>query len=115
MLATCGCNATRQRWSTTDVESRRRCAFAYWVDTIYDRFLEIDIDSPNRHQFHAYLEQSSFGPAMLNLVEADVQTVRRTPARIARSRYARLLPACHLRSGQLRFEQYGRDCRVEAR
>jgi AraC family transcriptional regulator, positive regulator of tynA and feaB len=109
MLATAETPA-RQRWSTTDVESQR--ALAYWVDTICDRFLEIDIDSPNRHQFHAHLEQSSFGPAMLNLVEADVQTVRRTPARIARSRYDGYF-LLHLRSGQLRFEQYGRDCRVE--
>jgi len=99
-----------ERWSTTDVESQH--ALAYWVDTICDRFLEIDIDSPNRHQFHAQLEQSSFGPASLNLVEADVQTVRRTPARIARSRYAGYF-LLHLRWGQLRFEQYGRDCRVE--
>lgn len=102
---------TRQTWSTTDVESQH--ALAYWVDTICDRFLEIDIDSPNRHQFQAHLEQSSFGPATLNLVEADVQTIRRTPARIARSRYAGYF-LLHLRSGLLRFEQYGRDCRIEA-
>ncbi len=59
-----------ERWSTTDVESQH--ALAYWVDTICDRFLEIDIDTPNRQQFHAQLEQSRFGPASLNLVEADV-------------------------------------------
>jgi AraC-like DNA-binding protein len=110
MLATAGMPA-RQRWSTADVESQH--ALAYWVDTICDRFLEIDIDSPNRHQFHAHLEQSSFGPATLNLLEADVQTIRRTPARIARSRYAGYF-LLHLRSGQLHFEQYGRDCRIEA-
>jgi AraC-like DNA-binding protein len=110
MLATAATPA-RQRWSTTDVESQH--ALAYWVDTICDRFLEIDIDSPNRHQFQAHLEQLSFGPAMLNVLEADVQTIRRTPARIARSRYAGYF-LLHLRSGQLRFEQYGRDCRIEA-
>jgi len=110
MLATAE-TPTRQRWSTTDVESQR--ALEYWVDTICDRFLEIDIDSPNRHQFHAHLEQLGFGPATLNLVEADVQTVRRTPARIARSRYFGYF-LLHLRSGRLRFEQYGRDCQMEA-
>jgi AraC-like DNA-binding protein len=110
MLATANPPA-RQRWSTTDVESQH--ALAYWVDTICDRFLEIDIDSPNRQQFRAHLEQSNFGPATLNLVEADIQTIRRTPARIARSRYAGYF-LLHLRTGQLRFEQYGRDCRIEA-
>lgn len=101
----------RRRWSTTDVESHN--ALAYWVDTICDRFLEIDIDSPNRHQFQAHLEQSTFGPAMLNVLEADVQTIRRTPARIARSRYDGYF-LLHLRSGQLQFEQYGRSCRIDA-
>jgi len=101
----------RQRWSTTDVESQH--ALTYWVDTICDRFLEIDIDTPNREQFHAHLEQSNFGAATLNIVEADIQTIRRTPSRIARSRYAGYF-LLHLRSGRLRFEQYGRDCGIDA-
>jgi AraC-like DNA-binding protein len=100
----------RQRWSTTDVESRH--ALAYWVDTICKSFLEIDIDSPQRHEFHARLEQSDLGPATLNLIEADPQSIRRTPERIAHSRYAGYF-LLQLRSGQLRFQQYGRDACIE--
>jgi AraC-like DNA-binding protein len=100
----------RQRWSTTDVESRH--ALAYWVDTICKSFLEIDIDSPQRHQFHARLEQSDLGPATLNIIEADPQSIRRTPARIAHSRYPGYF-LLQLRRGQLRFQQYGREACIE--
>jgi hypothetical protein len=72
----------RQRWSTADVESRH--ALAYWVDTICKSFLEID--SPDRQHFRG--RQSELGPATLYIVQADTQTVRRTRARIAHSRYA---------------------------
>lgn len=99
----------RQRWSTSEVESRH--ALAYWVDTICKSFLEIDIDSPAQDQFRARLDQSDLGPATLSLVEADAQIIRRTPARIAHSRYAAYF-LLQLRSGQLRFQQYGRDCSV---
>lgn len=103
--------SARQRWSTTDVESRH--ALAYWVDTVCKSFLEIDIDSPDRSRFQARLDQAEFGPATLYLIEADTQTVRRTPARIAHSRYAGyfLLRLC---AGQLRFQQYGRESCIEA-
>jgi len=100
----------RQRWSTADVESRH--ALAYWVDTICESFLEIDIDSPDREQFRARLDQSELGPATLHLVEADTQTIRRTPARIAHTRYAGYF-LLQLRAGQLHFEQYGRKSRIE--
>jgi AraC-like DNA-binding protein len=101
----------RQRWTTADVESRH--ALAYWVDTICKSFLEIDIDSPQRDGFHARLEQSALGPAVLNIVEADPQNIRRTPAGIAQSRYAGYF-LLQLRKGQLRFQQYGRDAFIEA-
>src|SRR5579862_5113173 len=71
-----------QRWSTADVDPRR--ALAYWIETICHSFLEIDIDSSTRNGFRARLDQVEFGPATLNIVEADVQTVRRTRAHIAR-------------------------------
>jgi AraC-like DNA-binding protein len=100
----------RQRWSTADVDSRQ--ALAYWVDTICKSFLEIDIDSPARDQFRARLDQSDLGPATLHLVEADAQTIRRTPARIAHSRYAAYF-LLQLRAGQLHFQQYGRESCVE--
>jgi len=101
----------RQHWTTADVDSRH--ALAYWVDTICKSFLEIDIDSPNRDQFRARLDRSTLGPAALHLVEADTQTIRRTPARIARSRYDGYILLL-LRAGQLRFQQYGRDSCIES-
>jgi AraC-like DNA-binding protein len=101
----------RRCWSTQDVEARR--ALAYWIDTVCDSFLEIDIDSPIRDGFHARLEQTELGPAMLYTVEADTQTVCRTPARIAGSRHAAFF-LLRLDSGQLRLRQYGRDAYLQA-
>jgi AraC-like DNA-binding protein len=100
----------RHHWSTTDVEARH--ALAYWVDTICKSFLEIDIDSPDREHFHARLDESDLGPAKLYVVEADTQTVRRTPTRIAHSRYAAYF-LLQLRTGQLRFQQYGREAFIQ--
>ena len=99
----------RRSWSTSDVESRH--ALAYWVDTICSSFLEIDIDSPDRHDFHGQLTQSELGPATLYLVENATQTVRRTRARIARSRYAGYF-LLQLRTGRLNFQQYGRESSI---
>jgi AraC-like DNA-binding protein len=100
----------RQHWSTADVESRH--ALAYWVDTICESFLEIDIDTPERERFRAQLSQSPLGPATLHIVEADTQKIRRTPARIANTRYASYF-LLQLRAGKLNFQQYGRDCCIE--
>jgi AraC-like DNA-binding protein len=100
----------RHHWSTADVEPRH--ALAYWVDTICKSFLEIDIDSPDREHFQARLDESDLGPAKLYLVEADTQTVRRTPTRIAHSRYAAYF-LLQLRTGQLRFQQYGREAFIQ--
>jgi AraC-like DNA-binding protein len=110
MIATAA-HRERKFWSTRDVEPRR--ALAYWIDTVCDSFLEIDIDSPIRDRFQARLEQADFGPATLYMVEADTQTVYRTPARIASSRYAAFF-LLRLHSGQLRLRQYGRDSQVQA-
>jgi AraC-like DNA-binding protein len=49
---------------------------------------------------------------MLYVVEADTQTVQRTPARIAHSRYAAYF-LLQLRAGRLRFQQYGRESCIE--
>jgi len=100
----------RRSWSTADVDARH--ALSYWVDTICDSFLEIDIDSPHRERFHGRLEQFDLGPATVSLVENDAQSVHRTPARIARSRYETYF-LLQLRTGQLRLQQYGRDCRMQ--
>jgi len=103
--------SARQYWTTNDVESRH--ALAYWVDTICKSFLEIDIESPARDRFRARLDQWALGPAALHVVEADTQIVRRTPARIAHTRYDGYFLLL-LRSGQLRFHQYGRYSCIEA-
>jgi AraC-like DNA-binding protein len=95
-----------QRWSTANVDSRQ--ALAYWIDTICQSFLEIEIDSPTREHFRAQLDQTPLGPATLSLVEADRQIVRRTRERIARSRYSTYF-LLQLREGTARLSQYGRE------
>jgi AraC family transcriptional regulator, positive regulator of tynA and feaB len=99
-----------QRWSTADVDPRR--ALAYWIETICQSFLEIDIDSSTRNGFRARLDQVEFGPATLNIVEADVQTVRRTRAHIARSNFDTFF-LLQLRSGRAQLSQYGRESQLE--
>jgi len=102
-------DSVRRRWSTREVEPRR--ALAYWIDTICRSFLEIDIESPDGPRFSAQLDQTDFGAAKLYRVEADTQTVRRTPARIAQSAdtYYFLM---QLRQGEVQYRQYGRECRI---
>lgn len=102
---------SRQSWSTADVDSRQ--SLAYWVETICNSFLEIDIDSPEHHHFRGRLAQSELGPATMYVVENDPQTVRRTPARIAHSRYEAGYFLLQLRVGRLRYQQRGRDSCIE--
>ena len=110
MMATAG-RRPSWHWSTSDVEATR--ALSYWVDKVCNSFLELDIDSPYRRHFRAQLDQRDFGPATLGVVEADIQSIRRTRARIARSRYNSFF-LLHLRSGTMRFQQYGRDTFLQA-
>lgn len=102
----------RQRWSTGDVETRH--ALAYWVDTVCKSFIEIDIDTPSRSHFRGALESMKLGPAMLHVIEADAQNVRRTHTRIAHSRYGGGYILLQLRSGRLQFAQHGREASLEA-
>jgi AraC-like DNA-binding protein len=110
MIATLPTPAARRSWSTADVESRH--ALSYWVDTICTSFLEIEIDSPEREHFSARLDQFELGPATVNLVQADTQSVHRTRERIARSRYAGYF-LLQLRTGRFRLQQYGRESFIE--
>jgi len=104
--------ATRpRRWSTDEVEQRR--ALSYWVDTVCDRFLALEIDSPVRDHFHARLEQVELGPATLNSIQAEMQRVRRTRANLARSHHPVFL-LMQLREGQVRLQQLGRETIVRA-
>jgi AraC-like DNA-binding protein len=95
-----------QRWSTADVDPRR--ALAYWIETICESFLEIDIDSTTRDGFRARLDQVEFGPATLSILEADVQTVRRTRAHIARTSFNTIF-LLQLRRGHAHLRQYDRE------
>src|SRR6476619_4381115 len=70
-------------WSTQDIE--RRQALAYWVDTVGQALLELESEAAAPERFTATLQQSRLGPAVINLVDASEQWMRRTHAAIARS------------------------------
>lgn len=95
-------SAPARHWSTDEVTDR---PFSYWVDTVCDRFLALDIDSRVREHFHARLDQTELGPATTSWLCADAQRVRRTPAKIARSEPSFLL--MQLRAGSVGIRQGG--------
>lgn len=95
-----------RRWSTEEVDPRR--ALAYWVDTVCDRFLELDIDTPLRNGFRARLDQAELGAATVNLITAESQRVHRTLAKIAHSRYP-VFFLLQLRAGRMLLRQQGRQ------
>ncbi len=82
------------------------------MDTICESFLEIDIDSPDRHRFSARLDQSDLGrqPSTSSRLTPRLSDVRRRGFPIPASRVTFLL---QLRAGQLHFEQYGRKSQIE--
>jgi AraC-like DNA-binding protein len=100
---------TPQHWSTEEVDPRH--ALAYWVDTICDRFLELEIDTPLRHRFRASLDQTDLGPTTANFIQADTQRVLRTRAKIAHMS-APIYVLLQLRVGHIQFRQLGRETRV---
>ncbi|MDE2051149.1 MAG: AraC family transcriptional regulator [Gammaproteobacteria bacterium] len=91
-----------RHWSTDEAADR---PFSYWVDTVCDRFLELEIDSPVREHFHARLDQTELGPATANWLCADAQRVRRTRAKIGRTDPSFLL--MQLRAGRVEIRQAG--------
>jgi len=97
-------------WSTNDVEPKH--ALAYWIETVGQSMLELDIDTLRRDTFKAALAQATFGPAHLSIVNASNQRLHRTRAAISRSvhpMYFLLQP----RIGQLYMTQYGRRVHVQ--
>ena len=100
-----------RRWSTDEVDQRR--ALSYWVDTVCDRFLALEIDSPVRDHFRARLEQVDLGPATVNSIQAETQRVRRTNANLARSRHP-VFVLMQLREGHVRLRQLGHEVMVGA-
>jgi len=100
-----------RRWSTEEVDQRR--ALSYWVDTVCDRFLALEIDTPVRDHFRARLEQVELGPATVNSIHAETQRVRRTRANLARSHHPVFL-LMQLREGHVRLRQLGRETILHA-
>jgi len=98
-------------WSTDGVDQHR--ALAFWVDTVCDRFLELEIDTPVRGNFRACLDQFDFGPATLSFVGAAGQRIRRTPAKISRTRYPTFF-LLQFRVGHGLLRQRGREMRAHA-
>ena len=98
-----------RHWSTDEAADR---PFSYWVDTVCDRFLELDIDSPVREHFRAQLDQTELGPATASWLHADAQQVRRTRAKIARSHPGFLL--MQLRAGRVQIRQAGHTAALAA-
>ena len=98
-------------WSTQDVD--QRSALAYWVETVCDRFLELDIQASARQRFSARLDQVQLGPSTLSFLDADSQRVRRTAARIARTRYPGFI-LLQLRAGQLALRQHGQEVQLRS-
>jgi AraC-like DNA-binding protein len=95
-----------RRWSTEEVESPR--ALAYWVDTVCDRFLEMEIDTPLRERFRARMDQVELGAVTASFIDAETQHVRRTLAKISRSRFP-VFMLMQLRAGKARLTQDGHE------
>jgi len=95
-----------RHWSTSEVAQPQ--ALAYWVDTVCDRFLDLEIETSARDRFHACLDQVDLGPATANFLDADTQRVRRTRAKIARLD-APMFMLMQLRAGAVRFQQCGHE------
>lgn len=100
-----------RRWSTEEVDPPR--ALAYWVDTVCDRFLELEIDTPLRDRFSAQLVQADLGAATVNLIAAETQRIYRTRAKIAHSRYP-VFFLLLLHAGRMRLRQLDREAYVNA-
>ncbi len=98
-----------RHWSTSQVEPPQ--ALTYWVDTVCDQFLELEIDTPVRDRFRACLDQVDLGPATANFLAADTQHVRRTRAKISRLDSPMFI-LMQLRVGTVGLQQSGREVRV---
>jgi AraC family transcriptional regulator, positive regulator of tynA and feaB len=95
-----------RRWSTEEVDARR--ALAYWVDTVCDRFLEMEIDTPLRDAFRARIDQVELGAITASFLDAETQQIHRTLGKIARTRYP-VFMLLQLRAGQARLRQLGHE------
>jgi len=101
----------RRRWSTEGVDPGQ--ALAYWIDTVCDRFLALDIDTPVARSFSATLDQVELGVTTANFIQAARQRVCRTPAKIARSGEAKFV-LLQLRRGHMQLAQGAANVQVSA-
>jgi AraC-like DNA-binding protein len=101
--------AGSERWSTEIVPAKE--ALDYWVATVCDHLLEMQIESPARLMFQGELWQARFGICGLSMIDAEAQEIRRTREMIGRSRFTdyRLL---YFRSGGGIVAQRGRSTTV---
>lgn len=97
---------TLRCWSTEDVEQSR--ALEYWIDTVCEQFLALEIDSPVRERFRGRLEQVDLGVASMSVIEAHASAIRRTHDNIARSSEATFV-LLQMRRGCMRLKQIGCD------
>ena len=98
-------------WSTQDVDPRN--ALAYWTEAVCDRFLELDIHVPVNQRFSARLDQVQLGPSTLSFLDASSKRVRRTAARITRTRHVGFI-LLHLRSGQQALRHQGQEVHLRS-
>ncbi|MEY4761956.1 MAG: hypothetical protein RLZZ200_1812 [Pseudomonadota bacterium] len=100
----------QRHWSTEQVDPRQ--ALAWWIDTVCDRFLELDIEAPASGRFQASLDQVELGTATANFIRAGSQNVQRTQAKIARSAEP-VVVLLQLRAGRMQLDQGGQQVHVE--
>ena len=99
-----------RRWSTEQVDPRQ--ALAWWIETVCDRFLALDIEAEASGRFQASLDQVELGTATANFIRAASQRVQRTPAKIARSDEP-VFVLLQLRAGRMQLAQAAQQVRVE--
>jgi AraC-like DNA-binding protein len=58
---------------------------SFWQDAVCDAFVELDCASSDRESFQGKLSQSHIGTISCTQISSRAQTVRRTPARIAKA------------------------------
>ena len=103
--------ADRRHWTTDAVDPRH--ALAYWIDTVCDRFLALDIETRPAQAFAAALDQFELGVTTANFIQASCQRVRRTQAKIARSGEA-VFVLLQLRKGHMQLAQGAGSVQVSA-
>lgn len=97
-------------WNTSSAEPGR--GFAYWVRTLCDELVELQIKSHQEERFEASMLQKELGLVSLNFIfTSEVQKAWRTSEAICRSRDSRF-DLLYVRNGTFAFEHYGQNFTV---